>query len=82
MNGQTIFAPNVVMHPVESSWVQAIGYSASLQRLFVETRLGALYSYWPTSIGTFFRLRMAPSKGAFINQYLKGVGYLESRVRG
>lgn len=58
---------------VQSSNVEAIGYDPELSELHVRfLKLGSLYIYHGVPEGVFEDFLNAPSKGTFLNTYIKG----------
>ena len=64
---------------VASSNVSSIGYDEAQQTLEVEFQNGVIYQYYNVSESLFQQLMGAPSKGAFLNTYIKNA-YPFSRV--
>jgi hypothetical protein len=56
-----------------------MGYDASSEVLEVEFWSGAIYQYYNVSAAVFEQLQQAPSKGQFLNAYVKNA-YAFSRV--
>lgn len=65
--------------PVASSNVASIGYDSSSETLEVEFIGGSVYQYYNISPDLYEKLMSAPSKGQFLNSYIKN-GYPYSRV--
>ena len=64
---------------VESSNIAAVGYDARTETLEVEFHNGFRYQYYGVGQGLFDQMMQAPSKGRFLNQYIKNQ-YPYSRV--
>lgn len=62
----------IVMHPVESSNIAAIGYDSLTWILRVEFLNGTLYDYLGVPLLIFENFQEAPSKGRFLNSEIKG----------
>ena len=61
------------LRPVDSSSVAAIGYESRSARLLIQFRdSGELYAYSGVPPRVFAELKMAPSKGRFVNYEIKG----------
>ncbi len=58
-------------HQVASSNVRAIGYDATTQTLEVEFQSGTVYQYYGVQEFLHQRIMQAPSKGQFLNTYIK-----------
>lgn len=56
---------------VQSSNVAAIGYDEQSQTLEVEFNSGSIYQYYNVPQHLYESLMQAPSKGQFINAYIK-----------
>lgn len=65
--------------PVSSSNIAAIGYDESAQTLEVEFINGTIYQYFNVGAALYEQLMQAPSKGVFLNQYIRSA-YPYSRV--
>jgi hypothetical protein len=65
--------------PQSSSLVASIGYDDAANTLEVEFRSGAIYQYFGVPQNMYEQLMQAPSKGQFINTYIKNA-YAYSRV--
>lgn len=57
--------------PVASSNVASIGYDDATETLEVEFLTGSIYQYYNVSAALWEQLRQAPSKGIFLNTYIK-----------
>ncbi len=66
-------------YQVASSNIRAIGYDIITQTLEVEFLSGWVYQYYGVSEYLYQQLMQAPSKGQFLNQYIKNA-YPYSRV--
>ena len=58
-------------HQVASSNVKAIGYHEITQTLEVEFQSGSVYQYYGVGKVLHQQMMQAPSKGQFLNQYIK-----------
>ena len=58
--------------PVESSHIEAIGYDSDTLTLAVSYKSGKLYVHPNITATQFDALMTAPSKGAWVSQFLKG----------
>lgn len=65
--------------PQSSSLVASMGYDDAANTLEVEFRNGAIYQYYGVPQNMYEQLLQAPSKGQFINTYIKNA-YAYSRV--
>ena len=66
-------------HQVSSSNIRSIGYEGNTQTLEVEFLSGWVYQYYGVPEHLHERMMQAPSKGRFLNQYIKN-GFPYSRV--
>jgi hypothetical protein len=57
--------------PVASTNILSLGYDSASETLEVEFRSGSIYQYYNVSTALNEQLMMAPSKGQFINLYIK-----------
>lgn len=57
--------------PVGSSNISSIGYEEASQTLEVEFNNGSIYQYYNVGLGLYDQLMQAPSKGQFLNTYIK-----------
>lgn len=64
---------------VQSSNVLSLGYDEATNTLEVEFAKGAIYQYFGVPLNIYEQLMQAPSKGQFINTYIKNA-YPFSRV--
>ena len=64
---------------VASSNIVSIGYDPDTQTLEVEFNNGSVYQYFNIDQGIYDQLLAAPSKGQFLNTYIKNA-YPYSRV--
>ncbi|MBS0548645.1 MAG: KTSC domain-containing protein [Proteobacteria bacterium] len=64
---------------VASSNIASIGYDEPAQTLEVEFINGAIYQYYNVSSDIFAAFKESPSKGSFLNLYLRNA-YPYSRV--
>lgn len=65
--------------PVASSNIASVGYDEPTQTLEIEFTNGTVYQYYNVDLALFEQLKMAGSKGAFLNAYIKNA-YPYSRV--
>jgi hypothetical protein len=65
--------------PVASSTIAAIGYDDATETLEVEFTSGSIYQYYNVGRALYEQLIQAPSKGQFLNAYIKNA-YPYSRV--
>ncbi|SFU70091.1 KTSC domain-containing protein [Polaromonas sp. YR568] len=65
--------------PVASSNLISVGYDDQAQTLEIEFSNGTVYQYYNVSQALFDQFMEAPSKGQFLNIYLKN-SYPFSRV--
>jgi len=61
----------VEMHFVDSSNVEAIGYDAGAQELYVRFLSGGTYVYHGVPEDVYDELMGAPSKGSYLNRIIK-----------
>jgi|HubBroStandDraft_1064217.scaffolds.fasta_scaffold987574_2 hypothetical protein len=60
------------MHPVDSSWVAAIGYDEDRAEAYVEViEGGTRYAYTGVPLAVWRDFAAAASKGTFVNEVLK-----------
>jgi hypothetical protein len=64
---------------VSSSNVASIGYDEASQTLEVEFMNGSIYQYFNVGSELYQQFRSAPSKGQFLNTYIR-MSYPYSRV--
>lgn len=69
----------MIRAPVASSNVASIGYDPGSETLEVEFTNGSIYQYFNVPHGLNEQLMTAPSKGQFLNAYIKNA-YPYSRV--
>jgi hypothetical protein len=69
----------VIREPVPSSTVASIGYDQQTETLEIEFQNGTVYQYYNVPSTIWEQLQMAPSKGQFVNAYLRNA-YPYSRV--
>lgn len=72
MYGEAVRLPGgdpVEQHPVESTVIEAIGYSRVLEIRFES---GQVYQYYDVPDDIFDAMLNAPSKGKFFNQNIRG----------
>ena len=61
----------VVLHPVESSNIKAVGYRVETKQLLVQFKADTLYSYDGVEADTFEALLNAESVGKYFNANIK-----------
>ena len=71
---------DVEMIPVKSSNLDAVGYDANEQQLYVRFLSGGTYKYFGVSEYVFNQLLMADSKGQYLARYIKKAGYRYERL--
>jgi hypothetical protein len=64
---------------VDSRTVVSIGYDALSETLEIEFKSGSVYQYYNVSESLYTQLTLAPSKGQFVNIYIRNA-YPFSRV--
>ena len=69
----------MIRDPVASSNTASIGYDPDSETLEVEFTSGSVYQYFNVPSGLYDQLMAAPSKGQFLNVYIRN-GYPYSRV--
>ncbi|MEC5322908.1 KTSC domain-containing protein [Aurantimonas sp. A3-2-R12] len=69
----------MIRDPVTSSNIASIGYDSNSETLEIEFLNGSIYQYFNIPSGLNDQLMAAPSKGQFLNVYIKN-GYPYSRV--
>jgi len=65
----------MIRKSVRSSNVASIGYDLGLRILEVQFLSGAIYQYLKVPESLYHRLMEAPSKGSFLNEYVKNAGF-------
>ncbi len=66
---------------VQSTNLAAVGYEASSLTLEVAFTNGTAYQYYAVPANVHQGLMAAPSKGAYLDQFVKRAGYRYARVR-
>ena len=66
--------------PVQSSSVSSVGYDRDSSTLEVEFLNGSVYQYFGVPESIFDGLMNAPSKGTFLDQFVKKAGYSYARI--
>jgi hypothetical protein len=61
----------MIRAPVASTNIVSMGYDASSETLEIEFSTGAIYQYYNVHQGIYEQLSVAPSKGQFLNLYIK-----------
>lgn len=69
----------MIRDPVASSNIISFGYDAASETLEVEFSSGSIYQYYNVGEALYEQLTLAPSKGQFLNAYIKNA-YPFSRV--
>lgn len=69
----------MIREPVASTNISSLGYDPASETLEVEFTSGAIYQYYNVGTALYDQLTMAPSKGQFLNTYIKNA-YPFSRV--
>ena len=64
---------------VTSSNIRSIGYDTTTETLEVEFLSGWVYQYYGVPEGLYQQIMQTPSKGVFLNQYVKNA-FAYSRV--
>lgn len=66
--------------PVQSSSVSSVGYDRESSTLEIEFLNGSVYQYFGVPESIFNGLMNAPSKGTFLDQFVKKAGYSYARI--
>ncbi len=66
--------------PVQSSSVSSVGYDRDSSTLEIEFLNGSVYQYFGVPESIFNGLMNAPSKGTFLDQFVKNAGYSYARI--
>ena len=66
--------------PVQSSSVSSVGYDRDSSTLELEFLNGSVYQYFGVPESIFNGLINAPSKGTFLDQFVKKAGYSYTRI--
>lgn len=66
--------------PVQSSSVSSVGYDRDSSTLEIEFLNGSIYQYFGVPESIFDGLMNAPSKGKFLDQFVKKAGYSYARI--
>lgn len=61
----------MIREPVASTNILSLGYDAASETLEVEFNSGSIYQYYNVGAALYDQLMLAPSKGQFINAYIK-----------
>lgn len=69
----------MIRDPVPSSNLASVGYDDATQTLEIEFSNGTIYQYYNVNSPLFEQLMQAPSKGQFLNVYIRNA-YPYSRV--
>lgn len=64
---------DIIMINVQSSNVASIGYSIEEKKLRIKFNYGGIYDYVNVPAEVYQLMLVAPSKGKFINEKLKGI---------
>lgn len=57
--------------PISSSNIASVGYDADSQTLEIEFASGSVYQYYNVGTGLYEQFLSAPSKGQFLNTYIR-----------
>jgi hypothetical protein len=63
----------IILYPVDSSMLGAVGYDSRAQTLLVLFNTGRAYVYYDVPLNTYLGLISAESKGRYMNQFIIGV---------
>ena len=66
--------------PVQSSSVSSVGYDRDSSTIEIEFLNGSVYQYFGVPESIFDGLMNAPSKGTFLDQFVKKAGYSYARI--
>jgi hypothetical protein len=66
--------------PVQSSSVSSVGYDRDSSTLEIEFLNGSIYQYFGVPESIFNGLMNAPSKGTFLDMFVKKAGYSYVRI--
>jgi len=66
--------------PVQSSNLASVGYGPGTATLEVEFLSGAVYQYFGVPESVYEGLLNAPSKGRYLDQFVKKAGYSYARI--
>ncbi|TRZ49770.1 KTSC domain-containing protein [bacterium] len=66
--------------PVQSSSVSSVGYDRDSSTIEIEFLNGSVYQYFGVPESIFNGLMNAPSKGIFLDQFVKKAGYSYARI--
>lgn len=69
----------MIRNSVASSNITSIGYDPGSETLEIEFTNGSIYQYFNVPLGLYEQLMVAPSKGQFLNVYIRNA-YPFSRV--
>jgi hypothetical protein len=69
----------MIREPIASTNILSMGYDAASETLEVEFSSGTIYQYYNVGAALYEQLQQAPSKGQFLNTYIKNA-YPFSRV--
>lgn len=69
----------MIRDSVASSNIASVGYDPDNETLEIEFTNGSIYQYFNVSSGLYEQLMAAPSKGQFLNSYIRNA-YPYSRV--
>jgi hypothetical protein len=61
----------MMREPVASTNILSLGYDSASETLEVEFSSGSIYQYYNVGAALHEQLMMAPSKGQFLNAYIK-----------
>ena len=66
---------------LSSTSIASVGYDRTSATLEIEFIGGTIYQYFDVPEADYKALMSAPSKGTYVNRYLKKAGYEYTRVR-
>jgi hypothetical protein len=69
----------MIREPIASTNIISMGYDADTETLEIEFSSGSIYQYYNVGAAMYDQLKEAPSKGQFLNVYIKNA-YPYSRV--
>jgi len=66
--------------PVQSSNLASVGYDPGTMTLEIEFLNGSVYQYFGVPESVYAGLLNAPSKGRYLDQFVKKAGYSYARI--
>lgn len=69
----------MIREPISSTNIVSMGYDRNTETLEIEFSSGSIYQYYNVGGAIYEQLMQAPSKGQFLNIYIKNA-YPYSRV--